>query len=98
MEKKMAESKYPMDYEEYERKVIEIFLKHFEDDEELDAVKAKLDKFLEAEKEFIEGLYGADCFTYDNPKLYGDNCKKVFEDYHIETTPVAQLRMLLEGE
>ena len=93
----LNENDYPMSYEEYEKKVIEKFLEHFED-EELDAVKAKLDKFLESEKEFIKGLYGADCFTYDNSKLYGDNCKKVFEDYHIETTPVAQLRMLLEGE
>ena len=92
----VSESKYPMTYEQYEKRVIELFLEQF-DGEELAILKDKLDGFLEDNPNFIRSLYSGDCFTYDHPEIYSDNCKKVFEEYHLLSTPVAQLRMILEG-
>lgn len=89
-------SKYPLTYDEYEKKVIDLFLQTYPEDKRV-IVESRLDKLLDVEPEFIEGLYEDSCFRYDNPKLYGDNCKKVFEDYLLESIPVNTLHSILGG-
>lgn len=86
--------KYPMSYEEFEKRVVELFLEDYSD-ETLQVMKDKVDKELENDPNYIHGFYGHACWVYDNPKLYGKNCKKVFEDNFLRQTPVANLRMLI---
>ena len=88
--------KYPMTYEEYEKRVIELFLDLYPKDKRHIGLE-RLNGLLEAEPEFIEGLYGETCFRYDRQDLYGENCKRVFEDYLLESIPVNTLNMLLGG-
>ena len=86
--------KYPMTYEEYEKRVIELFLQDYEGDV-LELMKQRVDDILSEEPNFIQSLYGQDCFTYDSPHIYGETCKKTFEDNFLRQTPVAQLRMII---
>ena len=88
--------KYPMTYEEYEKRVTELFLNLYPKDKR-DIGLERLNGLLEVEPEFIDGLYGETCFRYDHPDLYSDTCKKVFEDYLLESIPVNILNMLLGG-
>lgn len=91
----MAENnKYPLTYEEYEDKVIELFLEDYSDDK-LEEMTKRIDDLLGEENHFIKQLYGYDCFTYDSPHIYGETCKKAFDDDFLRQTPVAQLRMLI---
>ena len=89
--------KYPMTYEEYEKRVTELFLKLYPEDKQ-EVGKERLNNLLNAEPEFIEALYEDTCFCYDHPELYSETCKKVFEDYHLNSTPVNTLNMLLGGK
>ena len=57
----------------------------------------RLNELLEEDSQFIEGLYEHSCFMYDNPKIFGDTCKKVFGDYLLRAIPVNTLNMLLGG-
>ena len=83
-----------MSYEEFEKRVVELFLEDYSD-ETLQVMKDKVDKELENDPNYIHGFYGHACWVYDNPKLYGKNCKKVFKDNFLRQTPVANLRMLI---
>lgn len=89
-------SKYPMDYEEYEKKVIAMFLELYPKDKQ-GIGKERLDNLLENDPQFIEGLYEHSCFIYDNPKIFSDTSKKVFEDYLLNAIPVNTLNKLLGG-
>ncbi len=91
---KLDEKNYPMTYEEFEKRVIELFLEDYSDDS-LQLMKEKIVEELKEENNFIGMLYGQTCFIYDNPELYGDTCKKCFEDNFLKLTPVAQLKMYL---
>lgn len=86
--------KYPMTYEEYNKKIIELFLKNKSDKE--DAMN-RLNTLLKKEPKFIEGLYAETCFRYDHPEIYSETCKKVFGDYLLNSIPVNTLNMLLGG-
>ena len=88
------ENKYPMTYKEYEKRVIELFLENYKDNQ-LEEMRKRVDDLLSESPNFIEQLYGYDCFTYDSPHLYGETAKDVFEDRFLRQTPVAQLRMLI---
>ena len=90
----LKEENYPMTYKEYEKKVIELFLEDYTD-EQAEEMMTKIDEILKESPNFIEQLYGYDCFDYDHPEIYGENCKKTFDDYHLKQTPVSQLRMLI---
>ena len=57
----------------------------------------RINKLLEAEPEFIEALYGDTCFRYDHPEIYSETCKKVFEDYLLNSIPVRNLDMMIGG-
>ena len=90
----LNEDNYPMTYNEYEKRVIELFLQDYEGDV-LELMKQRVDDILSEEPNFIQSLYGQDCFTYDSPHIYGETCKKTFEDNFLRQTPVANLRMLI---
>ena len=74
--------KYPRAYEEYEKRVIELFLENYPKNLE-ETMKDRLDKLLEDDSKFIDGLYGETCFRYDRQDLYGEKCKKVFYNCYI---------------
>lgn len=88
--------KYPMTYEEYEKKVIELFLKRYPD--ELQEIMVdRLDNLLKEDPYFIKGLYNDTCFNYDHPEIYSAVCKKSFEEHLLQSIPVNILDMLLGG-
>lgn len=89
--------KYPMTYEEYEKRVTELFLDLYPKDKQ-EVGKERLNGLLEAEPDFMEGLYAETCFRYDHPEIYSETCKKVFGDYLLESIPVRTLNMLLGGQ
>ena len=86
--------KYPMTYEVYEKRVVELFLEDYEGDS-LELMKQRVDDVLSDEPNFIQTLYGYDCFTYESPHIYGETCKRTFEDNFQRQTPVANLRLLI---
>ena len=90
----LNEENYPMTYEEYEKRVVELLLEDYEG-ESLEIVKARLEVELSEDPNFIHMLYGQDCFTYDHPEIYGETCKRTFEDSFLRQTPVANLRMIV---
>ena len=89
--------KYPMTYEEYEKRVIELFLERF-DEKDREKALERVKELLEADPNFISGLYGSTCFRYDRPDIYGENCKRAFEDNRLNSIPVNTLDMFLGGE
>ena len=52
---------YPMTYEEYEKRVIELFLERFDEKDREKALK-RVKELLEADPDFISELYGDSCF------------------------------------
>ena len=92
----LNEEDYPMTYKEYEKRVVELFLEPYEADA-LEHMIEIVEDELSKDPNYIHGFYGHSCFTYDHPELYGENCKKCFDDFHLRQTPVANLRMLLDG-
>ena len=98
--KKLGEimnKEYPMTYEEYEKRVIELFLERF-DEKDREKALERVNELLEADPDFISELYGDTCFRYDRPDIYGENCKRAFEDYQIDSIAVNTLDMFLGGE
>lgn len=85
-----------MTCEEYEKRVIELFLAPYRE-EKREIIVKRLDGLLEEDPQFIEGLYAETCFRYGRPDIYGENAKKVFEDYLLESIPVNTLHMVLGG-
>ncbi len=88
---------YPMTYEEYEKRVIELYLELYPKDKQEEG-KERLNGLLKSDPEFIEGLYEDTCFRYDHNELYGDTCKQVFDDYLLKAIPVHNLNLLLGGK
>ena len=91
------ESKYPMTYKEFEKRVIELFLERFDEKDQEKALE-RVNELLEAEPNFLRGSYGQSCFYYDHPEKYGDVVKKEFEDEKLNSIPVNTLDMFLGGE
>ena len=90
-------SEYPMTYEEYEKRVTELFLKLYPEDKQ-NVAKERLQQLLKKEPDIIEELYAETCFRYDSPHIYGETCKKVFGDYLLDSIPVNTLNSLLGGK
>lgn len=90
----LNEDDYPMSYKEFEKRVVELFLQDYEG-EALEIVTERVDEVLSEEPNFIQTLYGESCFIYDSPHIYGETCKKTFEDSFLRQTPVANLRLLI---
>ena len=93
----LNENDYPMTYEEYEKRVIELFLELYPKEKQEIAME-RINKLLESEPEFIEALYGDTCFRYDHPEIYSETCKTAFEDYKLNSIPVHTLNLLLGGK
>lgn len=85
-----------MTYEEYEKRVIELFLELYPKDKQEIGIE-RLNQLLEEDSQYIRGLYEHTCFIYDNPKIFSETCEKVFEDYLLQAIPVNTLNMLLGG-
>ena len=79
----LDENNYPMTYKQFEERVVELFLAKYEG-EELEHMKEVIEGELSESPNYIESFYG-------------ENCKKTFEDYHLESRSVHNLRWLLEG-
>ena len=90
----LNEENYPMTYKEYEKRVVELFLECYEG-ATLELMRQRVEEELKEDPNYIHGFYGQDCFTYDHPEIYGENCKKTFEDNFLRQTPVANLRLLI---
>ena len=90
----LDENDYPMTYKEFEKRVIELLLEDYSG-EGLRIMKQKVEEELGNDPNFIETLYGQSCFIYESPELYGDTCKKCFEDNFLRQTPVSQLKLFL---
>lgn len=90
----LNEKEYPMTYKEYEKRVIELFLEPYEG-ETLQHMIEVVENELSNDPNYIQGFYGHDCWVYDNPELYGELCKKTFEDSQLRQTPVSNLRKLI---
>ena len=88
--------KYPLTYEQYEKKIINLFLQTYPEDKQETMVN-RLDEALKDDPNLIKGLYGDNCFRYDNPQIYGDNVKNIFTDQSLESIPVNTLHQLLGG-
>ena len=88
------EEDYPITYEEYEKRVIELFLDLYPKDKQ-DVAMERINDLLKEEPGFIEALYEDTCFRYDHPEIYSETCKKVFEDYLLNSIPVRTLNLLL---
>ena len=90
----LDEKNYPMTYKEYEKRVVELLLEDCKA-EDVDFMMEKIEAELKDEPNFLQMSYGYDCFDYDHPEIYGDVCKKTFEDEFLRQTPVANLRKIL---
>ena len=86
-----------MTYEEFEKRVIELYLDGISEDHK-EIIKERIDNLLENDPTFLSGLYGDTCFRYDHPEIYGENCKRAFEDDKIDSIAVNTLDMFLGGE
>lgn len=82
------DKKYPMTYEEFEKRVCELFLNQAKSPSEVEDRK----QFLENEKKMgtIEGEYSHACRYYDDPKSPSDE----FTDEGLLLQPVRILDML----
>ena len=90
----LNEENYPMTYKEYEKRVVELFLECYEG-ETLELMRQRVEEELKEDPNYIHGFYGHDCFTYDHPEIYGENCKKTFEDNFLRQTPVDALMLII---
>lgn len=57
----MAKKEYSMTYEEFEKKVIELYLDGISEDHK-EMIKERIDNLLENDPTFLSGLYGDTCF------------------------------------
>ena len=81
------ESKYPMTYEEFEKRVIELFLASTDSPHDLEGKKYLLK---ECGDEIIRDEYTMACYRYDDPK----NPSNQFTDKGLTMQPVRILEMI----
>ena len=84
--------KYPMTYEEYEKKVMELLFEGMTPVEKSET-EAELKDLLNFDSEFIKNLYKSDCYDYDHcddgaPEAY-------FEDFLLQSRAVRTILMSL---
>ncbi len=85
---------YPMTYEEFEEKVLELLFE-YHSDEFIEVLKGRLAVLEKENPNYMLGLYHECCFIYDSPHIYGDSCKNAFEKELLRSTPVRLLREML---
>lgn len=86
--------KYPLSYEEFEEKVLELLFE-YHSDEFIEVLKERLAVLEKEDPNYMLGLYKNSCFIYDSPHIYGESCKRSFEKDFLRGTPVHLLEELL---
>lgn len=81
------ESKYPMTYEEYEKRVIELFLGEADSPKDLEFRRYLLK---EDGIDIIRGEYESACYRYDHPDYHSNQ----FTDEGLLRQPVRILEMI----
>lgn len=82
--------KYPMTYEEFKKRVCELFMERADSKQELEDIK----KFLKEEEGMIKGEYANACYDYNHQEERGPAAKNVFTDESLLHQPVRILDML----
>ena len=77
---------YPMTYDEFKKRVCELFMERTKSKQELEDIK----KFLKEEEGMIEGEYANACYDYDNPKYHSNQ----FTDEGLKHQAVRVLDMI----
>ena len=85
--KTIDESKYPMTYKEFEKRVSELFLDEADSPQELEFRKTFLN---EEVGDLIEGGYEEACYRYDSPEFPSNQ----FTDEGLLRQPVRILEMI----
>ena len=74
----MMREEYPLSYEEFEEKVLELLFE-YHSDEFIEVLKERLAVLEKEDPNYMLGLYKNSCFIYDSPHIYGESCKRSFE-------------------
>ena len=90
----MMREEYPLSYEEFEEKVLELLFE-YHSDEFIEVLKERLAVLEKEDPNYMLGLYKNSCFIYDSPHIYGESCKRSFEKNFLRGTPVRLLREML---
>ena len=77
---------YPMTYDEFKKRVCELFMERAKSEQELEDIK----KFLKEEEGIIKGEYDHACYYYDDPKSPSTQ----FTDERLIHQPVRVLDMI----
>ena len=86
--------KYPLTYEEYEKRVIEIFLEEYPNEHQ-ETMMNRITALLEDEDSyFIRFLYNQDCKYYDGN---ASNAETIFNDGALKSRPVYNLELWIGG-
>lgn len=79
-----------MTYEEFEEAVMELLFKYYSDDF-IEILKKRLSILKKKDPNYMLRLYKHTCFVYDNPHIYGETCKRAFDNL-LGSTAVDPLR------
>ena len=85
---------YPMTFEEFKDKVLELFFEHYSD-AFVEMLKKRLEEYEKEHPNFMKAIYDHTCWTYDSPHIYGDSCKLAFEKELLRNYPVYDLRVIV---
>ena len=83
--------KYPMTYEEYEKRVCELLFEGMSP-EEKKATEMELKELLDEEPDMLRHLYGDACGCYDHDD---ESPEAYFEDFLLQSRAVSTILMLL---
>ena len=83
--------KYPMTYEEYEKRVCELLFEGMDPVEKKETEK-ELKDLLEGEPDMFKHLYSSTCGAYDRDKEYPE---AYFEDFLLQSRAVSTILMSL---
>ena len=86
--------KYPLTYEEYEKRVIELFIESYPIEYQ-EIIMDRVNNLLNEDPYFIKFLYNQDCKYYDGN---ASNAKMIFKDGALKSRPVYNLELLIGGE
>lgn len=84
-------NEYPLSYEEFEEKVLELLFEYYSD-EFIEVLKERLAVLEKEDPNYMLGLYNHSYFIYDSPHIYGGSNKRAFEKDFLRGTPVRLLK------
>lgn len=92
----MTEKKYPMTYEEYKKRVIELFLDTGDFATKEEKLEFLNEELLKKDPDFIRNLYEEDCANYDDFEGQGiTDSEYIFSDEILLSQPVRVLVMVM---